>query len=186
MKERLPYQTLIQLSIINSTGLAMLFLFCLNGWLEYAIAADPTYIIFLIMALTFISLFLSITRSWQIDNEIIDINLLKQRLSESAFTPENVRVLFENRLSFLNYVSTSVVMLGLIGTVVGFIVGLFGIDPSSMRDIDSMVASVGQILAGMSIAFYTTLAGAIAYLWIESNILVLNKGLTKLYLRSFG
>jgi biopolymer transport protein ExbB/TolQ len=182
MKERSPYQTLLETTVVNSTGLALLMFFWFNSWLSFAVFSDITYITVLIMILTVIAVSLSTWKSIEIDCELKNELETKNKLDDhSKINPEVLKVLFAERLSILTFLSTTVIMLGLIGTVIGFIVGLHGLDSSMMRDINSMVSSVVQILLGMSIAFYTTLAGAIAHLWIESNLLVLNRSLTCLY-----
>lgn len=188
MKKRLSYQTLLETSIINCVGVALLVFFWINSWLVHAIFSDTTYIVFLILILTLIAVILSSYKSIEIDRELNDEYLIRSKIGSyhKKIDSDLLKVFFEERLSILTFFSTTVIMLGLIGTVVGFIVGLYGLDPSMMRDIDTMVSSIGQILLGMSIAFYTTLAGAIAHLWIESNLLILNKSTAHLYHKLSG
>ncbi len=40
-----------------------------------------------------------------------------------------VRLKVSNRIAFVNYKANSLVFLGLVGTVIGFIVALSGVDP---------------------------------------------------------
>ena len=63
------------------------------------------------------------------------------------------------------------VTLGLIGNVVGFVLALRDIDPSALSGGAPEV--VANLLGGMGVAFYSTLVGAIAALWIEINGFIL-------------
>ena len=58
------------------------------------------------------------------------------------------------------------VMLGLIGTVAGFIVALSGVDPATVGDVSRIGPMVASLIAGMHIALYTTLVGSICALWL--------------------
>jgi len=59
------------------------------------------------------------------------------------------------------------VTLGLIGNVVGFVLALHGLDANSLANGAQKVAA--QLLAGMGVAFYSTLAGAVLALWTSVN-----------------
>ncbi|MGB0551804.1 MAG: MotA/TolQ/ExbB proton channel family protein [Alphaproteobacteria bacterium] len=54
--------------------------------------------------------------------------------------------------------------LGLVGTVIGFIVALSGVDPESVCGASAAGPMVTKLILGMSIALYTTLVGAVLYL----------------------
>ena len=56
---------------------------------------------------------------------------------------------------------------GLIGTVVGFIIALSGVDPARADDLNATKEMVAILIAGMSTALYTTLLGALANLWLR-------------------
>ena len=57
---------------------------------------------------------------------------------------------------------------GLIGTVVGFIIALSGVDPARADDLDATRVMVATLIAGMSTALFTTLLGALANLWLRA------------------
>lgn len=62
------------------------------------------------------------------------------------------------------------VTLGLIGTVLGFIIALDGIDPGRAADVTAMTPMLATMIVGMSIALHTTLVGAVGGLWLRINL----------------
>jgi biopolymer transport protein ExbB/TolQ len=76
--------------------------------------------------------------------------------------------------------ANSLVLLGLVGTVVGFIIALSGVDPQSAGNVDSIAPMVSELIHGMSVALYTTLVGAVLHLWLKVNYLILSGGAVRL------
>lgn len=68
------------------------------------------------------------------------------------------------------WVANSCLFLGLIGTVLGFIIAFSGIDPSAVGDIGAIKPMVTTLMLGMGTALYTTLVGAIGSLWLQLNL----------------
>ena len=56
--------------------------------------------------------------------------------------------------------------LGLIGTVLGVIVAFSGVEPGKLDDIDYVKEMGTVLLSGMGTALYTTLVGAIGFVWL--------------------
>lgn len=67
------------------------------------------------------------------------------------------------------------VTLGLIGNVVGFIIALQNIDTGSLGTAEGVQKVAASLLAGMGVAFCSTLVGAVAALWISINAWVMGK-----------
>ncbi len=59
------------------------------------------------------------------------------------------------------------VLVGLIGTVLGIIVALSGINPESVADASSVKQVVTTMVQGMGTVYYTTLVGAVALAWMR-------------------
>lgn len=76
--------------------------------------------------------------------------------------------------AFLDDVETWLVTLGLIGNVVGFVLALRGIDLTSLSQAEGAQRVASQLLAGMGVAFYSTLVGAVLALWLSMGRRVLN------------
>lgn len=59
--------------------------------------------------------------------------------------------------------------IGLIGTVVGFIVALSGVTQGAIDSAETVKTMVGTLLSGMQIALLTTLTGSVCSLWTQIN-----------------
>lgn len=67
------------------------------------------------------------------------------------------------------------IKLGLLGTVVGFIVMAMQIGRMPSFDLDQVQNLLKQMTQGMAIALYTTLVGLIANLWLGLQLLLLDR-----------
>lgn len=74
---------------------------------------------------------------------------------------------FAGRTSHLSRVETWLVTLGLIGNVVGFLIALQDIDTHSLGDAGGVQKVASNLLAGMGVAFCSTLVGAVTALWLS-------------------
>lgn len=72
-----------------------------------------------------------------------------------------------------NWIARALVMLGLIGTVLGFIIALSGVDPERARDLDAVTPMIATLIDGMGMALYTTLVGSAGNLWLRFTVVVL-------------
>ena len=69
----------------------------------------------------------------------------------------------------VEWIADKLVFLGLLGTVVGFIIALSGVDPATAGETSAITPMVAKLISGMGTALHTTLVGAIGYLWLELN-----------------
>ena len=72
------------------------------------------------------------------------------------------------------------IFLGLIGTVIGFIIGLSGIDAAATTNVDKIAPMITELINGMSVALYTTLLGAVLNIWLNVNLRILTDGSVRL------
>ena len=91
-----------------------------------------------------------------------------------------LRLKLSNRISVIRYLANSLVLLGLIGTVIGFIITLSGVDPAQASDARAIAPMVANLIEGMSVALYTTLVGAVFNLWLTANFRLLATGTVNL------
>ena len=68
----------------------------------------------------------------------------------------------------------------LIGTVVGFIMALGGVDPQTSGDVSRISPMVATLITGMSTALYTTLVGSVLNIWLMLNYQILAAGTVSL------
>jgi len=82
---------------------------------------------------------------------------------------EALRLRLTDRIVVVRHVADSLIFLGLIGTVIGFILALSGVDPDSAGKVENVSAMVATLINGMSVALNTTLVGAVFYIWLIIN-----------------
>ncbi len=94
-------------------------------------------------------------RTRNADSRAIQINMLRLKLS--------------HRIQVVRHIANLLVFLGLIGTVIGFIIALSGVDAEAVSQADSVATMVATLIQGMSVALYTTLLGAVLNVWLNIN-----------------
>ena len=66
--------------------------------------------------------------------------------------------------------------MGLVGTVIGFIIALSGVDATAATDPGAIAPMVSTLLLGMAIALYKTLVGTVLNIWLMFNYRLLESG----------
>ncbi|MBI3454125.1 MAG: MotA/TolQ/ExbB proton channel family protein [Rhodospirillales bacterium] len=84
------------------------------------------------------------------------------------------------RNGVVRHVANTLVILGLIGTVIGFIIALSGVKPDAASDVKAIGPMISTLILGMSVALYTTLVGAILNIWLMINYQMLTTGTVNL------
>jgi biopolymer transport protein ExbB/TolQ len=92
-----------------------------------------------------------------------------------------LRAKLTNRITIVRHIANALVLLGLVGTVVGFIIALSSVDPSASADSDTIAPVIARLISGMSVALYTTLVGSVLHIWLIVNHRVLTTGTVNLY-----
>ncbi|NKB76209.1 MAG: hypothetical protein GKR96_03980 [Gammaproteobacteria bacterium] len=93
---------------------------------------------------------------------------------------ECLRSRLYSRISSIRLIANNLITLGLIGTVIGFIIALSGVEAERVADIAAVAPMVSTLIQGMSVALYTTLVGAIFHLWLSMCYQVLATGTVNL------
>jgi len=175
---------------LNTVGFAILWVFYMNGMVVPVFLADSSYIVYVIAGLFLYGMALCGYRVWKTSRELNfvkrgDKGKLKDFADRSRQTDrESVKEAFEiklfARITFVKYISSSLVMLGLLGTVIGFIMVLTNIPANAVGDAAQVGKLVGALTKGMGVALYTTLVGAITNLWLNANYNMLRTGVVNL------
>jgi len=87
-----------------------------------------------------------------------------------------LRLKLADRIVGVRHVANTLIFLGLIGTVIGFIIALSGIDPAAASEVENVQAMVSTLINGMSVAMNTTLVGAVLYVWLNLGHRILVTG----------
>ena len=98
-----------------------------------------------------------------------------------ALAADLLRYRMASHISIVGHVANLLVFLGLIGTVIGFIVALSGVDPAASGSVQQVAPMVSSLIEGMGIALYTTLVGAVLHVWLIVNHRMLATGTLHLY-----
>ncbi|MBZ9943416.1 MotA/TolQ/ExbB proton channel family protein [Mesorhizobium sp. BR1-1-13] len=94
----------------------------------------------------------------------------------TALFAASIAAIFLGKTSHIERAEVWLVTLGLIGNVVGFIIALQHIDTGSLGSAEGVQKVAASLLAGMGVAFCSTLVGAVAALWISVNGWVVGAG----------
>jgi hypothetical protein len=190
------YLLVLRFALLNVVGFALLGVAFMQGLVAKVIAADPTYLCVLIFAVFLGGLAVCARRVWQTSREL---NTLREHTADSGPAPlpdlapllgrtaesranlaAATRMRLSYRIAIVRNIGNTLVLLGLIGTVLGFIVALSGVDPARAADIAAVGPMVSTLVSGMSTALYTTLVGAILNVWLMANHQLLAGGTVKL------
>ncbi len=175
------YRLVLRFALINLLAFGLLGAAYFHGLVEQAIAADKTHLVSVIFVVFAVGLYLCAAKGWQTSRDLNNVRRFDRNvpsyatplLDRSAESRNNLvaalRLKMSNRVAVVRHVASSLVVLGLIGTVVGFIIALSGVEPDQALDVKSIAPMVSNLIAGMSTALYTTLVGAVLNIWLMVN-----------------
>lgn len=76
--------------------------------------------------------------------------------------------------TIVRFIADNLVMLGLIGTVIGFKIALSGVDPATASDPSSITPMIAVLISGVYVSLDTTLVGMIGFVWLHLNRFLLS------------
>ena len=186
------YLLFTRFALTNVIALALLSAAYLQGWLDNILNA---YLVELSLAICLVFVYgLSICgyRIWHLSRDLNGIKAereapkslvgryLHQAASAAAesraLQADTLRLTLTDRIVSVRHIANGLIFLGLIGTVIGFIVALSGVDPAKASQVENVTAMVATLISGMSIALNTTLVGAVFYIWLTINYRLLVSG----------
>jgi hypothetical protein len=186
------YLLLMRFAVLNLVALALLGAAWLKGWVGFVMQADTTQLV-LIIALVFAYGLVSCAHKVLLTT--VEINQVRDPRrypgSRVASYLESIRgrdgharalcasalkLKLASRIASIRHLANSLVLLGLIGTVIGFIIALSGVDAEAAADVSSIGPMVTVLISGMSVALHTTLVGAVLNIWLMINYRLLEGG----------
>jgi MotA/TolQ/ExbB proton channel family len=190
------YLLLLRFLLANAVALALVGAAAGQGWIAMIFQADTGGYSLAIVAVFLVGLVWSAQRALQISRALNAIKELRPfakaplpeylRLSEGrdaqsrALLASTLRLKLAARIAPIRHIANSLVLLGLIGTVIGFVVALSGVRPDLVSDVNSIGPMVSTLISGMSIALHTTLVGSLLHIWLMVNVRLLEGGTVKL------
>jgi len=179
------HQFLLRFALVNVAGFALLAAAWGQGYLDRVVAADDSGLCLAIFLTFLAGLAIAGQRAWQISGELGCVchacppegseagrylaRIGTVPVESRALLASSVRLRLTARIAAVRLVANSLVLLGLIGTVLGFILALSGVDPEQVGDASSIAPMVSTLIQGMSVALYTTLVGAVLNIWLTVN-----------------
>jgi len=177
-------------AILNLFGLVGLLLMQVNGWIAKILDGDPSKITVIIFSLFVVGLVLTGIRISKLTRELNEVRsgrskylrqyweLFERRGQAVASQVTQIRLF--SKILWIKRIASSLVALGLIGTVFGAISFLLGIDVAALGDVEKIGSAFAVVLKGMGIALYTTLVGAVLNLWLSFNFGIVENGTSDL------
>ena len=195
-KKPYHYLLVLRFTLINMMGFAFLAAAYLHGLVDMVLVADRTYLSALIFVVFLGGLGICLKKVMQTSKELNQVRpfdpLVPSRASEyvallrgsrgdtRGILASALRLKLSQRVAVIRQIAGSLVLLGLIGTVVGFIIALSGVHPEQAADIKAITPMVSMLIAGMSTALYTTLVGSVLNVWLMINYQLLAGGTVRL------
>lgn len=186
----------LRFMLVNIIAAGLLGAAYQQGLVERALTADKTYLSVAIFVVFLAGLIVCARRIWETSCDLEQISAfdplrqshatsyiasLRGRAGDSrSLLASSLRMKLTHRIAVVRNVANALVLLGLIGTVVGFIIALSGVDPERASDVSAITPMVSTLIEGMSTALYTTLVGAILNVWLMINYQLLAAGTVKL------
>ena len=190
------YLLILRYSLINLVGLIFLFVLITQGYVTKAIKADITNMVIVILTLFAVGFILAAYRTFWLSRELNysflkilpNHSLAKEFLQSSkkldASSRNNLaaslRIKLSSKINYIKFMANTLVILGLIGTVIGFIIALSGVDGSVSSNPEEVSKMVSTLIQGMSVALYTTLVGSICSVWLNICYQIMSTGANNL------
>lgn len=187
---------LFRFALVNLVGVAMLGAAFAQGWIDMIRAADPTHQCTAIFLVFVTGLIICANQAARVSGELNEAASPRPAPTSRAgqylslvreCSPEGrpllvgaLRAKLMMRTAVVRHIAGTLVILGLIGTVIGFIVALSGVKPEVATDAQAAAPMISTLIQGMSIALYTTLVGAVLNIWLMVNHHMLVAGTTHL------
>lgn len=186
------YLLFVRFLLFNIVAIGLLAGVYLQGWLEGILASHLVELSGVIVLVFLYGLLLCARKVWRHSIELNDIKtgdpdpesragkylaLSGEAGAESrTIRMTSLRLRMTDKIVVIRHIANSLVLLGLIGTVIGFIIALSGVDPEATTKVENVAAMVSTLINGMSVALNTTLVGAVLYVWLIVNYGILTSG----------
>jgi len=190
------YLLIMRFAVVNLIGLALLAAAWLQGWLGIVLESDATKLALVIILVFLAGLLICGAKVQQVSAELDRIrapeayptsrvsrylDAVRGRDGQSrTLAASALKLKLASRIAVVRHIAGSLVFLGLIGTVIGFMIALSGVNPEDAADISAIGPMVSTLISGMSVALSTTLVGAVLNVWLMVNYRLLESGTLRL------
>jgi hypothetical protein len=188
----LRYLLLLRFALLNLVGIALVAAVWTHGWLDDMIATDRYHLVKLNVGVFLVGLAMCGNRIVKLSQ---DLNELKDNAKNPAsranvyrratagkdsqsraLVAEGLKMKFGVRLGNIRHLANTIVLIGLIGTVIGFIIALSGVSAEAATNAKAIAPMVSTLIFGMAIALYKTLVGSVLNVWLMAHYRLLEAG----------
>lgn len=191
------YLLLVRFILVNVISISLLFVAYLQGWMDGMFVENTREFIILITVVFVYGFIICAAKVWRTCRELDEVK--SGSLSPSSRAAKYLATIYgndresrsigasvlraklTNRITVVRHIANALVLLGLIGTVVGFIIALSSVDANASADSDTIAPAIARLINGMSVALYTTLVGSVLHIWLIINHRILTTGTVNLY-----
>ncbi len=185
------YILVLRYAVINGVAVALTAAAWQQGWVGLVLEADRTRLVELIAGVFLLGNVWCVQRLFAVSRELNALErretagtkvgeFLQKIQGRDAATRANLAAVLKiqlfTRIAPIRHVANSLVILGLIGTVLGFIIALGGVNPEAAADVSAVGPMISTLIEGMSVALYTTLVGSVLNVWLMINYRMLERG----------
>lgn len=183
-------------AVVNLAGIALTGAVWQQGWIERALEGDSSGLGKVIVATFLVGAGLCARAVAEVSRDLDAAHTTRPaagtrtarhlaavaRVNRAARTSLEgaLKLVLANRIAAIRSIATSLVLLGLIGTVLGFIMALHGVDAGAAGDVAQVGRMVAALVEGMGVALYTTLIGAVLNIWLMIDDRLLEGGAVQL------
>lgn len=159
---------LFRLTIANLCGFALLTWAWTLGYVQQVFKGDISHISYVIAALFAVGLVSTFWRATKVSAALNETKagvptVYGRRKLQAAASKMHAKS------AHVGDVAEWLVTLGLIGNVIGFVIALRGVNVGAVGTAEGAQEVAAQLLMGMGVAFYSTLAGSVLALWTTIN-----------------
>jgi len=188
---------LLRFIIVNVVAVGIVVALWLQGWLDAAFEGYTGWLIGLIVLVFLYGFLICLFKVIGVSRDLTAVRagmpatnsrpsrylaeVRGHQSGERTIRANLLRLNITNDVVGVRHVANTLVFLGLVGTIIGFIIALSGVDPDSASSTEKVAPMISTLITGMSIALYTTLVGAILHVWLNINYRMLSAGALALF-----
>lgn len=190
------YLLIFRFLLTNLIAFALLGAAYVHGAIDTLKIDDPTRLWMLTVGLFGVGLFLCGVRIARVSRELNEVRSKTPRPTSKAgqylalvetaggegrtIAAEALRLKLTSRIVAIRHIANSLVIIGLLGTVVGFIISLGGVRPEVATNASAVTPMIATLVQGMSVALGNTLIGGVLNVWLNANFYILSTGTAQL------
>lgn len=157
----LNFLLIYRITIINLIGAVCVAYAYSRGWVTIVLDGDSTGIVYLTVGLFLVGMTSLYIRAIKTS---AGLNTLKKGKPLSIGGTK-----FLEKMAHLDDIPNWLTLLGLLGTVIGIMISLSGVDLNGLATPEGTKKAIAVLMDGMRVAFCTTIVGSVLAFWFDIN-----------------